>query len=108
VQKEVDRAAREADVAIRKFHFAHPGGEDNFVFEHNIAIAGSVKAERKALEAHRKALEKQLEAIDQRLEKLDDEEEEISGEDRQKKSNVEKDEAVLEETKPSLPPDSAP
>jgi hypothetical protein len=93
VQREVERAAREADVAIRKFQFAHPGGEEGFAFEHRVAVAGSAKAQRKALEAQRKALEKQLEAIDRRLEEMTEEEEKDSKEG---------------EVEPTLPPESAP
>lgn len=97
VQREIDHAAREADAAIRKFHFAHPGGEDEFRFEHKVAIAGTAQVQRKALEAQRKALEKQLEAIDRRLEELEDEGVNYDGNDGSK-----------EEVKPTLPPESAP
>ena len=109
VQKEIDRASREADVAIRKFHFTHPGGEDAFAFEHKFHVAGTSKAQRKALEAQRMALEKQLEAIDRRLEELEEEGEEIVKDDGTAGSK--KDEAgasTKEDAKPSLPPESAP
>lgn len=109
VQREVDRAAREADVAIRKFHFAHPGGEDAFAFEHKFHIAGTSKAQRKALEAQRMALEKQLEAIDRRLEELGEEGDEIVKDDGTGGSKkVEAGASTKEDAKPSLPPESAP
>jgi hypothetical protein len=73
VQKDLNRATREAEIAVRRLDKGHPEFGKNFMFEHKIAVAGSAKAQRKALEAQRKALQKQMQAIEKRLESLEDE-----------------------------------
>jgi hypothetical protein len=73
LQKDLNRATREADIAVKRLELEHPEMGKNFTFEHKIAVAGSAKTQRKALEAQRKALQKQMEAIDKRLESLKDE-----------------------------------
>lgn len=111
VQREIERAAREAGTIARQFHRGHPDGKDdflpggkgNFVFEHDFGIAGDAKFQRKALEAHRKALEKQLESINKRIEALDESGEEVIEEDREIETSDKP-----ETPEPSLPPDSAP
>jgi len=71
LQKDLNRATREADIAVKRLEKGHPEFGKNFTFEHKIAVAGNAKAQRKALEAQRKALQKQMEAIDKRLESLE-------------------------------------
>ena len=73
LQRDLNRATREADIAVKRLEKGNPEFGRNFTFEHKIAVAGSAKAQRKALEAQRKALQKQMEAIDKRLESLEDE-----------------------------------
>jgi hypothetical protein len=72
LQKDLNRATREADIAVKRMEKGNPEFGKNFTFEHKIAIAGSAKAQKKALEAQRKALQKQMEAIDKRIESLKD------------------------------------
>jgi hypothetical protein len=71
VQKDMDRAMREADIAIRKMPKI---GKDDFNFEHHFSFKGDGRNQRKVLEAQRKALQKQLEVLDRQLESLDQEE----------------------------------
>ncbi|HEX7859470.1 MAG TPA: hypothetical protein VF773_04030 [Verrucomicrobiae bacterium] len=119
IQGDIDRATREADVAVRRFKF-HPGEQNDFVFEHKIAIAGDARSQRKALEAQRKALEKQLESINQRLEAIEENDTE-GDEDRSggsggviefKNDNAPgrkgDDAPGRKDSAPALPPDSAP
>ena len=73
LQRDLNRATRDADIAVKRLEKGHPEFGRNFTFEHKIAVAGSAKAQRKALEAQRKALQKQMEAIDKRLDSLKDE-----------------------------------
>jgi hypothetical protein len=80
LQRDLDRATREADIAVKRLEKGHPEFGKNFTFEHKIAVAGSAKAQRKALEAQRKALQKQMEAIDKRLESLEDDADEDGAE----------------------------
>lgn len=99
VQKDIDRATRDANLAMRKMHRGVPG-EDEFVFEHKVAIAG-LKSQRKALEAHRKALQKQVEALDKQLEALDEE----ARAEKHEENETQKDD---KESKPELPPEASP
>jgi chaperonin cofactor prefoldin len=98
LQEDIERAARDADLAMRRFHRAGKGKD--FVFEHKFALEGDVKMQRKALEAQRKAMEKHLEAIDKQLEKLD-----AAGQDAEVDTDVD---VESDESKASPPPDSAP
>ncbi|MGZ8938117.1 MAG: DUF5320 domain-containing protein [Limisphaerales bacterium] len=109
LQKEIERAGRQAEIAAKRFR-GHPGMENDFVFEHKIEIAGNARMQRKALEAQRKALEKQLEVIDQRLESLEQNDE---GEEGQEEGDELREEEagrieIQKEQKdgePSLPPE---
>ena len=67
-QKDIDRAMREADIAIRKMPKTP---KSDFNFEHHFSFKGDGKNQRKVLEAQRKALQKQLEALDRQLESLE-------------------------------------
>ena len=123
IQGDIDRATREADVAVRRFKF-QPGEQNDFVFEHKFAIAGDGKSQRKALEAQRKALEKQLEAINQRLDTLEEDGNEDDGDQKGEKAGggggvieFKNDNAPgrkgddapgKKDDAPALPPDSAP
>ena len=84
VQKDMDRAMREADMAIRKM--PKPVKND-FNFEHHFSFKGDGKNQRKVLEAQRKALQKQLEVLDRQLESLD-QEAEANGDGIEKEAEI--------------------
>jgi hypothetical protein len=90
VQKDMDRAMREADIAIRRM--PKPVRND-FNFENHFSFKGDGANQRKVLEAQRKALQKQLEVLDRQLESLD-QEPEANGDGSEKEAEISEEKEV--------------
>jgi predicted ribosome quality control (RQC) complex YloA/Tae2 family protein len=91
VQKDMDRAMREADIAIRRM--PKPVRND-FNFENHFSFKGDGANQRKVLEAQRKALQKQLEVLDRQLESLD-QEPEANGDGSEKEAEISEEKEVF-------------